>query len=228
MSNKKRQENESVVKGATSTRPGQPGGVRARNREARIRTLSNAALELFLERGIEPVTIDEIVDHCGVAKGTFYRYFDDKTHLVQVLLDPVEGAMKSALETCRNAVSQARDRTALIQAYQNLALVLSQLILENANVACMYLQENRSPAVGARAPICALAEVVLDESISLTRTAQAHGLQRAMEPSISARAVVGAAESLILASLNQSLKLPPVQVYATLITLVVDGIKADS
>ncbi|MBR58902.1 MAG: TetR family transcriptional regulator [Myxococcales bacterium] len=228
MSNKNLQNNETSGKGAPKTRPGQPGGVRARNREERIRNLSKAALELFLARGIEPVTIDEIVDHCGVAKGTFYRYFDDKTHLVKVLLDPVEDAMKQALETCRNAVAQARDRAALIQAYQNLALVLSQLILENSDVACMYLQENRSPAVGAREPICALSAVVLEESISLTRTAQEHGLQRAMEPSISARAVVGATESLILASLNQSLTLPPVQVYATLITLVVDGIKAEN
>lgn len=43
------------------------------------RRLQRAALALFLQYGIEAVTIDQIVDGARTAKGSFYRYFRDKT-----------------------------------------------------------------------------------------------------------------------------------------------------
>ena len=42
---------------------------------------SSQITPLFLERGIETVTIDEITREAGVAKGSFYRYFDDKKQI---------------------------------------------------------------------------------------------------------------------------------------------------
>lgn len=38
----------------------------------------DAAYELFLEQGFDNVSIQEIVDRAGIAKGTFYLYFHDK------------------------------------------------------------------------------------------------------------------------------------------------------
>ncbi|GIE85465.1 TetR/AcrR family transcriptional regulator [Actinoplanes regularis] len=46
-------------------------GVRERRREALIA----AAHELFLDRGVEHVTIDDIADRCNVTRRTVYRYF---------------------------------------------------------------------------------------------------------------------------------------------------------
>ncbi|MFC4068320.1 TetR/AcrR family transcriptional regulator [Actinoplanes subglobosus] len=46
-------------------------GVRERRREA----LVAAARELFLERGVDQVTIDDIADRCDVTRRTVYRYF---------------------------------------------------------------------------------------------------------------------------------------------------------
>jgi AcrR family transcriptional regulator len=46
-------------------------GVRERRREA----LVAAARELFLERGVDRVTIDDIADRCAVTRRTVYRYF---------------------------------------------------------------------------------------------------------------------------------------------------------
>jgi AcrR family transcriptional regulator len=46
-------------------------GVRERRREALIA----AARELFLERGVDQVTIDDIADRCDVTRRTVYRYF---------------------------------------------------------------------------------------------------------------------------------------------------------
>lgn len=46
----------------------------------------NAAFELFKKKGTENTSIQEIVDHAGVAKGTFYLYFKDKYDLQEQLI----------------------------------------------------------------------------------------------------------------------------------------------
>ena len=61
-------------------RPGKAGGKRARNRQQRTDALIEAGLQLFLERGVENVPIDDIAREAGMAKGNFYRYFDDMHH----------------------------------------------------------------------------------------------------------------------------------------------------
>src|SRR5688500_3148300 len=68
-------------------RPGPVGGARDANRLARLGQLGESALELFLAEGIPYVTIDQIVERAGVAKGSFYRYFRDKEELVASLLE---------------------------------------------------------------------------------------------------------------------------------------------
>ncbi len=45
-----------------------------------------AAYELFLEQGVESVSIQEIADRAGVAKGTFYLYFHDKDELKEAII----------------------------------------------------------------------------------------------------------------------------------------------
>ncbi len=45
----------------------------------------SAAEKLFLSRGVEATTINEIVEAAGVAKGTFYHYFSSKNDMLVVL-----------------------------------------------------------------------------------------------------------------------------------------------
>lgn len=43
--------------------------------------LLEAGIEVFVEKGFEKATIDEIVIRAGCGKGTFYRYFSQKEAL---------------------------------------------------------------------------------------------------------------------------------------------------
>ena len=45
-----------------------------------------SAYELFSSKGGAEVSVDEIVKRAGVAKGTFYLYFKDKTELISKLI----------------------------------------------------------------------------------------------------------------------------------------------
>ena len=53
--------------------------------EAQERLL-DTAYELFSQRGIRDVGIDELIERAGVAKATLYRYFPSKNDLVEAFL----------------------------------------------------------------------------------------------------------------------------------------------
>lgn len=61
--------------------------------------LSHIALSLFLERGFEETTVDDIVEAAGIGRRTFFRYFRSKNdlpwgdfdHLLQSMRDHLAG-----------------------------------------------------------------------------------------------------------------------------------------
>jgi AcrR family transcriptional regulator len=56
-----------------------------------------AAGELFAAKGVEATSIADITRFCGVAKGTFYRYFPSKEALVDSLFLPEAAALAAAV-----------------------------------------------------------------------------------------------------------------------------------
>lgn len=79
---------------------------RRRTLPAEVRTddLMTAAAALFIARGIEATTIDDIVRRAGVAKGTFYHYFATKTDIVLALRERFSQdfarSVNEAIEAC--------------------------------------------------------------------------------------------------------------------------------
>jgi AcrR family transcriptional regulator len=62
--------------------PGVPAGARER--------ILDTAYELFAQRGIRDVGVDELIERAGVAKATLYRYFSSKEDLVDAFLQQRE------------------------------------------------------------------------------------------------------------------------------------------
>ncbi len=65
----------------------------ARNR----RLILTAAAELFAERGVLDVTMDDVAQRAGVGKGTLYRRFGDRQGLAMALLDDRERALQERI-----------------------------------------------------------------------------------------------------------------------------------
>ncbi|WP_420992740.1 TetR/AcrR family transcriptional regulator [Cupriavidus sp. 30B13] len=74
---------------ARSSQAEPPAGAPARPRtkpaEIRLEELMAAAEKLFLDKGVEATTINEIVEEAQVAKGTFYHYFSSKNEMLEAL-----------------------------------------------------------------------------------------------------------------------------------------------
>jgi AcrR family transcriptional regulator len=210
-----------------SRRPGKEGGTRARNRDERARALCESALRLFLERGVEAATVDEITRAAGVAKGSFYRYYADKEQLVEALFTPLEAALGRAMEGCLQALSQARSVSELDAGYALLAGELLGMFLEAPDVVRLYLQECRGPAEGARKPIRRLSDQIIAHAEALTDAAQARGLLKDLPPRVTAMAVVGAVEGMLVQFLEgRALGVnSPAEATRALITMVLDGIR---
>lgn len=60
--------------------------------------LLEAGIEVFVEKGFEKATIDEIVIRAGCGKGTFYRYFSQKEALFEALDENFLKSMSEALK----------------------------------------------------------------------------------------------------------------------------------
>lgn len=54
--------------------------------ERRKRELLQIAYELFLSRGYENTSVDEIIEAAGIAKGTYYYYFESKEQMLEAVI----------------------------------------------------------------------------------------------------------------------------------------------
>lgn len=210
-----------------SQRPGRAGSKRDLNRIQRTRELCEAALELFLELGLEGVTVDEITKGAGIAKGSFYRYFDDKSQLVAALFAPMSGAVRAAMDRAAASLDRATTRRDLAHAYETLARDVVQAMLPEPRLAKLYLQESRGPATGARKPIREFADEVVRRAVEMTHVAHDHGLLRDLPPNVTALAVIGAAENLFFHYAEGMNFGDPSQATQVLIAMVLDGMGAN-
>ncbi len=182
-------------------RPGPEGGTRDTNRKANLDRLCDAGHALFLSEGTAAVTIDQIAARAGMAKGSFYRYVEDKAELVARILEPMVTDTLGALDRCESALRSAKPGQ-VTAVYLQLGMELSQAIPRHASRVLLYLQEARSPSGGTRAAIHAFADQVTARGIALTETARAQKLIRNVDPDVSARAVIGAIEAILYAHLR--------------------------
>jgi AcrR family transcriptional regulator len=112
----------------------------ARNRAAVLA----AALDLFTERGVAAVTMDEIAASAGVGKGTLYRRFGDKAGLAVALLDAGERTLQARMLSGpgplgpggpRSEHSPVQRLSAFVRAYVDYVLSMRELVLLSQTAA---------------------------------------------------------------------------------------------
>ncbi len=99
-------------------------------RDIRKHRLVDSAKLAFAQRGYHETSISEIVRQAGIARSTFYQYFDSKLHLFESIL---ESFLQDLHESIRPINIAAGSPTPLIQIQDNLTRVLN-LVLEEGDL----------------------------------------------------------------------------------------------
>ena len=136
-----------------------PGGRPTRaESERRLGALLETAMRLFLERGYEAASVEEIAKRAGVAKRFIYARYDDKAELFaaaveHTILGRLEGALH-AIEPSRRGVERGLyelGQKILSVALQPEAIALHRLFVSSAaqfpDVTKQFVERNRDRAV---------------------------------------------------------------------------------
>tara|TARA_R110000868_G_scaffold70618_9_gene207357 strand:- start:3783 stop:4469 length:687 start_codon:yes stop_codon:yes gene_type:complete len=80
-------------------------------RRERMRlVLIEAATQLFADKGVDATTIDEIVVRAGVAKGTFYNYFLDRTEIAVAVAARIRHELNAAVAEINDGITDPAER----------------------------------------------------------------------------------------------------------------------
>jgi len=72
-------------------------GLRERKRQSTRQRIVDAGLRLFLEKGIEATTLDDIAAAADISRRTFFAYFPAKEDIVLAWQDGADEAMRGAV-----------------------------------------------------------------------------------------------------------------------------------
>jgi AcrR family transcriptional regulator len=76
------------------------------DQSVRKKQIMEKAKELFAEKGYYPVTMEEVAEACGVAKGTVYLYFDSKADL---FIEIFVAAHKEIIEQVKRIIGAGKN-----------------------------------------------------------------------------------------------------------------------
>ena len=87
--------------------------------ERRKQDLLNIAYRMFIEKGYENTSVDDIIIEAGIAKGTYYYYFESKEAtleaVIEMMIEKAENIAKAAL---MNPVPISQKLASVVYAFQ--------------------------------------------------------------------------------------------------------------
>ncbi|ESQ82022.1 hypothetical protein AEAC466_19075 [Asticcacaulis sp. AC466] len=97
-----------------STATAKAPGLRERKRRETLQRITDAGMRLFIEKGYEATTLDDIATAAGISRRTFFYYFDSKDEILlsmqSTMGDMIVAALRKQpdnirpIEAVRNAV----------------------------------------------------------------------------------------------------------------------------
>lgn len=119
-----------------------PPGLRQRKRQQTRERLTRVAMALFLERGFEATTLDEIAAAADISRRSFFHYFDSKEDVVFAWHEEITAVLVAAI-----AARPASE--SMLTAAENAMTAFARQI-EPAEAIAMARLKRDNPALQAR------------------------------------------------------------------------------
>ncbi|MEZ4240336.1 MAG: helix-turn-helix domain-containing protein [Myxococcota bacterium] len=163
------------------------------SREARRGQIKDSALRVFSERGYHQTSVTDLVEAAGVARGTFYLYFDSKEAIFLELLDDLTTHLRDNI----GGVDATRGVTTIEQQLHQIVVRILRTAVENRPLTRIIFRE----AVGLHASVDARLRAFDDELYGFVagalRLGAALGALRAVDADVVAVVVVGALREVV-------------------------------
>jgi AcrR family transcriptional regulator len=162
-------------------------------RRERKQQILVAAREVFAKRGYARTTVDDIALEAGVARGTFYLYFDDKRDAFEELVDTFAGQIGAAIV---RIVTDDPKRTVAGQVLENIRAILGVCLAERTMTKILF-----TDAVGVDPEFEHKLTTFYDSVVQLLteslKDGQALGVVADGEPRVLAYLTIGALKELL-------------------------------
>ena len=178
------------------------GSMAARRKQGRLSTVPKterrlqilaAAREVFAKRGYHQTTIDDIVISAGVARGTFYLYFEDKRAVFADLIDRFAAKLSMAIE---HIVTDDPTRPVANQVQENIRSIIRTCLSERTMTKILF-----TGAVGVDPEfdrkIATFYDTVVQLLTESLRDGQTLGIVADGEPRVLAYLSIGAFKELL-------------------------------
>lgn len=184
-----------------------------------------AARLIFAERGYHETTVEDITRAAGVAKGTFYLYFQEKREIflaiIRELLDTIKEIGGSVA-----ALAPGEDPLAFMARAEAAALRLMGIFQDNRALARLAYRESMGMDPGLEAMIRDFYRETAEIEARNIVFAQKLGLLRACDPMLTAYAHIGMVERVLLTMLDAPEQFPPpLDVVRQIMRLAFEGLR---
>jgi AcrR family transcriptional regulator len=190
-------------------------------RDERRAELIAAARDVFSRKGYHAATVDDITRAAGVAKGTFYLYFQEKR---EIYYEVVRGFLQLIKDIGRSVQQAPRDD--FFARIDRAARELMRIFDENRELARLAYRESMGLDPALEKMITSFYREIAEVEAANIRVGIELGLFRKVDPLLTAYAHIGMAERVILAMLDDNSGLPPPDtVVREIVRLAFEGLK---
>lgn len=169
-----------------------PGRADRMRRERREQILA-AAKEVFAERGYHNASINDIIGRAGIARGTFYLYFESKHKVFESILEEALHALRSRIK--RIDVSEGAEPPQ-VQLRGSLVRVM-QFVLEDPHFSRLLISHSLASDEEAVVQVNSFYAHVLALIASSLQHGIDMGLVRRCDTALVAAALLGAVRGII-------------------------------
>jgi AcrR family transcriptional regulator len=188
--------------------------------------LMDAARRIFAEHGYHDTTVEDITRAAGVAKGTFYLYFDEKRAIFLAIIRELLDTIKALGATVGDAVA-GEHPLAFLERAEEAAGRMMELFLANRPLARLAWRESMGMDPALEEMIRGFYRETAEIAARNIRVAQEVGLVRDCDPLLAGYAYIGMVERVLLSMLEAPERFPPPrEVIRQLVRLAYDGARA--